>query len=252
MRDGDGLDQNTGRRAHSDCIVTGTSGWNLRMFRFSIRALIVTGALAGTAATGTLLAQNSAPDQAFERCKAINDDGLRLSCLRSIIQGRDNAKGGSPAGPDSSARWRLVQSVDPQSDRKAVSIMRTADTIRSDPDLAGLMIRCRSRLGDGSPNLEVLVVLLNPLPLRAHPNVRLKSESGESRYTASIAVPGALVLLPAEAAALATGPWQSANELAIDVEDAGLAIHGVVALGGLRSGLSDLSASCPRDSDPPQ
>ena len=231
--------------------MTGTSGWNLRMFRFPIWVTIVAGAFAGTAATGTLLAQNLAPDQAFERCKAINDDSLRLSCLRSIIQDRE-AKGGSPVGRDSAARWRLVQTVDPQSDRKMVSIMRTADTIRSDPDLAGLMIRCRSRLGDGSPNLEVLVVLLNPLPLRAHPNVRLKSESGESRYTASIAVPGALVLLPAEATALATGSWQSVNELTIDVEDAGLTIRGVVALGGLRSALSELSASCPRDSGPPQ
>jgi len=251
MRDGDGLDQNTGSSVHSDCIVTGT-GWNPRMFRFPIWILIIAGAFAGIAATGTLFAQNSAPDQAFDRCKAINDDSLRLSCLRSIIQDRDNAKGGSPAGRDSPPRWRLVQSVDPQSDRKAMSIMRTADTVRSDPDLAGLMIRCRSRLGDGSPNLEVLVVLLNPLPLRAHPNVRLKSESAENRYTASIAAPGALVLLPAEAVALATGSWQSANELAIDVEDSGLTIHGVVALAGLRAALSDLSASCPRDSGPPQ
>ena len=212
------------------------------MFMLSIWVAIILGAIAGTA--GPLFAQNSVPDQAFERCKAIDDDNLRLSCLRSIIQDRE-AKGGSPAGRDGMARWRLVQTADTQGDRKAVSIMRTAETIRSDPDLAGLMIRCQSRPGDGLPNLEVLVVLLNPLPLRAHPNVRLKSEGGESRYAASIAVPGALVLLPAEAAALASGPWQSVNELTIDVEDAGRTVHGVVALGGLRSALADLSANCP-------
>ena len=221
------------------------------MLTFSIWLTIIIGAFAGSTATGPLFAQNPVPDQAFDRCKVINDDSLRLNCLRSILQDRET-KGGSPAGRDSAVRWRLVQTVDPQSDRKAVSIMRTADTIRSDPDLAGLMIRCRSRPGDVPPNLEVLVVLLNPLPLRARPNVRLKSESGESRYTASIAVPGALVLLPAEAVALATGPWQSMNELTVDVEDAGLTIHGVVALGGLRAALSDLSASCPRDAGPPQ
>ena len=221
------------------------------MLTFSTWLTIVIGAFAGAAASAPLFAQNSAPDQAFDRCKAMNDDSLRLSCFRSILQDRE-VSGGLPSGRDSTARWRLVQTADPQSDRKAVSIMRAADTIRSDPDLAGLMIRCRSRPGDGPHNLEVLIVLLNPLPLRAHPNVRLKSESGESRYTASIAAPGALVLLPAEAAALATGPWQSVNELTIDVEEAGLAVHGVVALGGLRTALSDLSASCPRDAVPPQ
>jgi hypothetical protein len=221
------------------------------MFRFPIWPSIMIGAFAGIAATGALCAQNAAPNQAFDRCKAMDGDSLRLSCLRSIL--RDNeTKAGASVGRDNAPRWRLVQTVDAQSDRKAMSIMRTAETIRSDPDLAGLMIRCRSRLRDGSPNLEVLVVLLNPLPLRSHPEVRLKSENSESRYTASIAVPGALVLLPAEAAALATGSWQSVNELTIEVEDAGQIIRGVVTLGGLRSALSDLSASCPRDPVPLQ
>lgn len=245
MRDGDG------RTSAMGCMVTRISGRNLRMFRFSIWVSIIIGAFAATAATGSLFAQNAAPDSDFDRCKAIDDDTLRLNCLRRIIQDKET-KAGSPAGPDSATRWRLVQTADTQSDRKAVSIMRTADALRSDPDLAGLMIRCRSRPGDGSPDLEVLVVLLNPLPLRARPNVRLKSESGDSRYTASIAVPGALVLLPAEAAVLATGPWQRTNELTIDVEDAGRAVHGVVALGGLRTALSELTANCPRDAAPPQ
>jgi hypothetical protein len=213
--------------------------------------MIVVGAFAVAAAIRPTSAQDSGRAQAFDRCKAIDDDSLRLNCLRSIIEDRA-AKGGSPAGRDSIARWRLVQTLDPHGDRKAVSIMRAAETIRSDPDLAGLMIRCGIGLGDSSANFEVLIVLLNPLPLRAHPNVRIKSENGESRFTASIAVPGALVLLPAEAASLAIGPWQSLNELAIDVEDAGLTVHGVVVVEGLRSALSDLSASCPRDAGPPQ
>jgi len=213
--------------------------------------MIVVGAFAVAAAIRPTSAQDSGRAQAFDRCKAIDDDSLRLNCLRSIIEDRV-AKGGSPAGRGSIARWRLVQTSDPHVDRKAVSIMRAAETIRSDPDLAGLMIRCGIGPGDGSANFEVLVVLLNPLPLRAHPNVRIKSDGGESRFSASIAVPGALVLLPAEATALATGPWQTLNELSVDVEDAGLTVHGVVALDGLRSALSELSANCPRDVGQPQ
>jgi hypothetical protein len=203
---------------------------------------IVVGSLAASGTNGPVFAEDLSRDQAFDRCKAIDDDGLRLNCLRSIIQ-----EGGPPGSRDSMAQWRMMETADTHSNRKAVSIVRTADTTRSDPALAGLMIRCGGNASDGNANLEVLVALLDPLPLRAHPIVTMKSDRGESRFTASVAIPGALVLLPPEAEALATGPWQGFNELTIDIEDAGRAVHGVVALGGLRSALSKLTAGCPRE-----
>jgi hypothetical protein len=216
------------------------------MFAVSRWLLALTGIVAATAAIEAALAQDSPHRQAFERCKAIDDDRLRLSCLRSIIQDNE-AKDRDPR-----KRWRLVQTTDTEGGRKAVSIMQTADTSRSDPDLAGLMIRCGGKAGDDKTSFEVLVVLLNALPLRNRPNVWIKSANGESRFTASIAVPGPLVLLPPEATALANGTWQDLSEVFIEVEDAGRTVHGVVALADLRSALSNLSASCLRDTGLPQ
>lgn len=213
--------------------------------------MIVVGALASTMATIPVLAEVSPAVQAFERCKAIDDDSVRLNCLRSIKPDKV-AKDASPAGQDSFAPWRLVETLDPQGDRKAVSIMRTADAFRSDPDFAGLMVRCGGNPGDGGADLEVLIVLLYPLPLRSHPNVRIRAGNGESRFKASIAVPGALVRLPAEATMWVNGPWQGLNELAMDVEDTGFNVHGVVALDGLPLALRNLSARCPNDAGPPR
>ena len=62
-------------------------------------------------------------------------------------------------------------------------------------------------------------------------------------FTASVVPPGAALLLPPEATALAAGPWQSAAELAVQVEDAS-PIRGVVALDGLGPAYRMLAASC--------
>ena len=211
--------------------------------------LALAGIAGATAAIEPALAQGTSPRQAFERCKAIDNGSLRLACLRSIIQDK---KGNDRSPADANGRWRLVQTSDTHGDRKAVSIMRTAVTNKSDPDLAGLMIRCESAPGDVNLNIEVLIVLLEPLPLRAHPNVRIISTDGESRFKASVAVPGPLVLLPPEAALLANGPWQDLTEISIEIEDAGRTVHGIVAVSDLRSALSNLSVNCLRDGSLPQ
>ena len=44
---------------------------------------------------------------------------------------------------------------------------------------------------------------------------------------------------------LATGPWQTAGEIAIEISDSQKPIHGVVSLAGLRTALPVLLANCP-------
>src|SRR5882757_2159539 len=84
--------------------------------------------------------------QDFEKCKIIANDQARLNCLKSLLP-KDST------GPSAPARdsWPLVRTPHPQGGPQAVAIMRTADTARSDPDLAGLMIRCKEQ-----PGFEVL------------------------------------------------------------------------------------------------
>lgn len=134
--------------------------------------------------------------------------------------------------------WHLVRTHNPYGGTDAVSIMHTADTSRSDLDLAGLMIRCRKG------GTEVAVVLLRPYPLRARPHVVFGTTKNETRFEATVAPPGTAVVIPLDAASLVTGPWGEFNELSIRIDDGQSTIRGVVALANLRPAIEELNASC--------
>jgi hypothetical protein len=125
-----------------------------------------------------------------------------------------------------------------------VSIMQTADTSRSDFDLAGMTLRCQNG------EVEVLIVLIGALSLRLHPKVVISAAGNAAEFIATVAPPGASLLLPPSASALASGPWASVAELAIRIEveqNNGTArlISGFIPVAGLREALPSLLASCP-------
>jgi hypothetical protein len=156
----------------------------------------------------------------------------------------------------SSASWRLVRTPNPSGGSEAIAIIQTAQVLKSDIDFAGLMIRC------GESEVEVLVTLLTPLSPRAHPRVTLSGGGESNSFVAAVAPPGALLLLPKEATALARGRWQSLPELSaqIDVGTSGgdrtdnsqalsgqddpHQVNGIVDLGGLGPALARLQALC--------
>jgi hypothetical protein len=116
--------------------------------------------------------------------------------------------------------------------------MHPADAVQSDPDLAGLMVRC------GSPDPEVLVVVVRPFPPRAHPTVRIGAPGEVMPFTATVVPPGVAVLLPAEAGRIASQTWQFASHLVIEVADDQGLIRGMVATGQLGPALGALMAAC--------
>src|SRR5437870_12087111 len=92
------------------------------------------------AAAGTAASFAAGPEPAdLERCRAIADDAARLRCYES-------AAGGAPGNPAGASNlkggWRLVRTHNPRGGEDAVSVMHTADPFRSDPDFAGLTLRC--------------------------------------------------------------------------------------------------------------
>jgi len=161
---------------------------------------------------------------------AVNDTGEEAgpNAAQSVILTATN--GGS---------WRLVRTPDPRGGPDAVSIMQTADAARSDIDLVGLTLRC------SDTGFDVLVVFLKPFPPRAHPKVKLTTGSATVHLEATVIPPGAAISLPAEAATMVKGSWQSSLELAIEVEDDSTATRGVISLAGLGSALSLLTSNCP-------
>jgi len=133
-----------------------------------------------------------------------------------------------------------VRTRNPRGDAGIVSIMHTADTSRSDLDLAGLMIRCSS-----NGRAEVVIVLIRPFPLRARPQVVFGKPGNETQLEATVGPPGTAIVLPTDATTLVRGSWQALNDLFIRVNDGQDTIRGVVMLGGLQAAFNELMASCP-------
>jgi hypothetical protein len=170
------------------------------------------------------------------RCRAIQDESARLRCYEDAT-----APPASALTPPGHGSWRLVRTPNPAGGTDAISIMQTADLSRSDLDFAGLMVRC----GDATAAIQVLLVVVQPFHPRVHPRVRVSAGAIITQFTASIVPPGALVLLPPEASALAMGPWQGAPELSIEVGGDQGPLRGVVPLTGMSGALHELRSNCP-------
>ena len=139
---------------------------------------------------------------------------------------------------DAPSGWRLLRTANPRGGPDAISMSHTADTLRSDLELAGLMLRCSEKGPD------VVIVVVSPFPPRAHPRVTIGADGKELQFEASVVSPGAELLLPAEAAHLAAGAWQSAHELVIKVSSQDQSFGGVIPIDGLGEAFVKLSASC--------
>jgi hypothetical protein len=173
---------------------------------------------------------------ALAPCPLITDQAARL---RSFEEARPNAAQGATRAATSGGTWRLVRTPNPRGGPDAVSIMQTADAARSDIDLAGLALRC------SDTGFDVLVVFLKPFPPRTHPKVKLTTGGATVQLEATVIPPGAAISLPAEAATMVKGLWQSSLELAIEVKDDGNTTRGVISLVGLGPALSLLTSNCP-------
>ena len=172
----------------------------------------------------------------FDRCRSIQDATVRLRCYEEASPAL--APKPQPGAPEAPGGWRLVRTPNPAGGRDAISIMQTADTAKSDLEFAGLMLRC------GEGNTEVLVVLVRPIPPRAHPKVAVSFGGKTAEFATSVVPPGAALLLPNEATALAAGAWQSASELTVRVDDEQGPIRGIVSLSGLGAAFRRLHANC--------
>lgn len=139
----------------------------------------------------------------------------------------------------SSSIWKFARTRGPDGESFA-AITKTADTAQSDPDFAGLIVRC-GPMG----KIDVLLALIRPFPPRSRPKVSIaQSGGGTLTVDASMAAAGAAVLLPDEVSAFAAGKWQTSPSLSIAVKESDSEIKGMVALNGLREAYNSLLANC--------
>jgi hypothetical protein len=144
------------------------------------------------------------------------------------------------ASPASSSIWKFSRTQGVKEGESFAAITKTADTAQSDPDFAGLIVRCAPK-----GKIDVLVALIRPFPPRSHPKVTIAASSGGTlTFEASMAAAGAAVLLPDEVSAFAAGKWQTTPSLSVVVKESDSEIRGMVALNGLREAYHSLLANC--------
>ena len=136
--------------------------------------------------------------------------------------------------------WPLIRTPRPDGGGDALAIMRTADTTQSDPDLAGLMIRCREE-----PGLEVVLALIRPLPPRSKRDVVIVSGAEQSVLHAETVPPGTALALPIDATTFTTGDWRELKRLSLRIIDPEGDIKGVIPLDGAGRAIAKLAAACP-------
>lgn len=176
--------------------------------------------------------------KSIESCRAIAEDALRLRCFEDAASKLVAPSANSALLANSNSGWRLVRTPGAKPSGEVVTMMRTADLLRSDAALAGLALHC----GESGP--EVMVIVVEPFPPRSRPRVEIGEQASERAFEASVLPGGAALLLPAAATALANGPWQTQSELLVKIENAGSTIQGVVPLSGLKEALNQISNSC--------
>ena len=135
--------------------------------------------------------------------------------------------------------WRLMRTPNPRGGPDAVSMTHTADLIHSDPDLAGLMLRC------AQSGAELLIVVVTPFPPGAHPDVTISGGGNDWHFTGQVVPPGAELLLPPESTTLVSTAWRSARALTVKVSSPDQSFGGVIPVDGMATALATLMASCP-------
>jgi hypothetical protein len=144
------------------------------------------------------------------------------------------------ASPAPTSVWRFSRIRGPKEGESFAAITKTAETMQSDPDFAGLIVRCAPH-----GKIDVLVALIRPFPPKSHPKVTLSSATGGTlTFEASMAAAGAAVLLPDEVSAFAAGKWQTTPSLSVVVKESDSEIKGMVGLNGLREAYHSLLTNC--------
>ena len=176
----------------------------------------------------------SPTNRTVESCRTIPDAIQRLHCFEDVTSGSPQQPPPNTTAPTTG--WRPVHTPSAKGD--VLSMVRTADTHRSDPDFAGLTIHC----GQNGP--EILVIVIQPFPPQARPQITLGGPINQVRLEAKVLPSGAALLLPDDAMTLAKGPWQSLIDLPVKIESGDTKIQGVVPLDGLAAALQTLTANC--------
>ncbi|BBF94165.1 hypothetical protein [Blastochloris tepida] len=148
----------------------------------------------------------------------------------------------APAGRTLAAEgtWRLLRTPDPRGGADLVSSVKIADTLRSGPDFAAMMVRC------GHGGLDVVLALIVPIPPRDRPQIewRLDDRPPVKAKAAVLLPPTTVGLMPEDAAVFLQAATRARRAAFRIVNDGAEVTAGEVDLGDFPAMIQDLSVQC--------
>jgi hypothetical protein len=210
-------------------------------------------ALCMIAATSALCQNNTKPTKAsseVEHCQGareatkgvVKDEHAPARCR---AEGDSKAPATAPQQqPAEAGTWQLTRTRNPGGGPDTISMTKILEGTRSEQDVTGLMLRC----SEGA-TVDVLVILIAPLPLQTHPKVNVVAGSTSTDFIASVVAPGtlapsALVLLPEKASALVEHVWQSVPELEVKIVEPHRSLQGVIPVADISTAMHTLQSNC--------
>jgi len=173
-----------------------------------------------------------------DTCRGISDFTIRKQCYATInaLSAKPNAEEGVTL-PDG---WKLAKTVDPGGGADAISISHVADFQKSDPNLAGILLRCVNR------QIELFVIVIEPYPPNIPISLTLKlGNNSASTHRGSVVPPGVMVRLPPEAATALFDRRQQNDDLNVSlVYGTAQTTTGIVNLTGFEQALGRLRTLC--------
>jgi hypothetical protein len=171
-----------------------------------------------------------------DACRSIAEPAARAQCneMSKMFGNPTNAQRTTLPG-----EWRLVRTPNPRGGIDAISVSHTAEIQKSDPNFAGIMLRC------DQGQMEALVIVLEPYPPSAIIELTITRHNLPSKYRAGVVPPGVMVRLPADAATTLLAAGHQDEELTVSLaSESTTPTKGVVKLSGLDQAVGTLRGLC--------
>jgi len=194
-------------------------------------------ALAAAIILGLAKSQAVETSDGNDTCRVISDFTVQKQCYAIIntLSNKTNAQGQTLL-----EGWQLVRTPDPRGGADAISISHVADLQKSDPNLAGITLRCVNR------QIEIFMIVIEPYPPNIPINLSLKlGNNSASTYRGNIVPPGVMVRLPPEAATAIFDRRPQFDDLNVSLAYGTAPVTtGLVKLTGLEQALGTLKTLC--------
>lgn len=145
----------------------------------------------------------------------------------------------SPSQLPKAGGWRLITRQHMNDADRPTSIMRVSDSSRSDENLVGIMLHCKT------PNTsELHIAVVTPYSPRANLSVSLHIGAKLSIFPAKVGAGGSMVVLPEEAVEVLTGYASPGAELKVEIVSSVAKMVGTIPLDGLDAAYAAMMSAC--------